>query len=448
MKLFENKPLLSWRHYYHSNFLFKKFAGVLGVDILVKASAFILIPLYLRLMSQEDFGMYNYLLSIIQTFSLILNLGLYIPQSKLYHALQTRKEKGELLFTIISTLLFFIVILSVPMIIFRWDFKIIGLLFKTTLSYAKYRVFVLYALPITLLSFMLTNFFYTSEKIRQVKSYNLFRLVLINLIVLLGLCIIKRDTVQVRLALGYGVELILLLLFAYSFFKELVPNFNFKFMIGSLKMGLPIMVSALFGIIINFSDKFFLEKYGTLKDLSNYFLAFSFANIIPLIFASLQNVWTPIFLKEQNLESNVKKTNKLISKLLILFSVLAIGIWSLFLFLIETNIIPAKYHSVIFLLPFLLITQIVMSFSGIFSNYLVYFEKTLWVSYSGLFVSIISLCMGIWLIPVWGVFGAAISSLISNLIYLLIYYHLSSKLKEKYLKAPIIKSAPVYEYVE
>jgi O-antigen/teichoic acid export membrane protein len=448
MKSFGNNSLLSLRQYYHNNFFLKKFAGVLGVDILVKASAFILIPLYLRLMTQEEFGMYNYLLSIIQTFSLILNLGLYIPQSKLYHQLRTRREKGELLFTIVSTLLLFIAILSLPTIIFRWDFKIIGLLFKTTVSYAKYRVFVLYALPITLLSFMLTNYFYTSEKIRHVKSYNVLRLVFINIAVLLGLYIISENAVQVRLAISYGVELILLLLFSYSFIKELVPKFNFKLMTGSLKMGLPIMVSALFGIVINFSDKFFLEKYGSLKDLSNYYLAFSFASIIPLIFASLQNVWVPVFLKEQNLESNIKKTDNLISKLVILFGILAIGIWFVFVCLIETNIIPAKYHSVISILPLLLITQILMSFSGIFSNYLVYFEKTLWVSYTGFFVSVISLSVGIWLIPVWGVFGAAISSLISNLIYLVIYYHLSSKLKEKYLKAPIIKSAPVYEYVE
>src|SRR6188472_933392 len=85
--------------------LISRFFSVLSIDILVKASGFLLLPFFLRLMSQSEFGLYNYILSIVQTFSLVLNLGLYIPQSKLYHTYKSQDQRGQLLFTIYITLI-------------------------------------------------------------------------------------------------------------------------------------------------------------------------------------------------------------------------------------------------------------------------------------------------------------------------------------------------------
>jgi O-antigen/teichoic acid export membrane protein len=411
---------IGFQEYLHNSFI-KKFATVLGIDILVKASGFLLLPLFLRLMSQEEFGVYNYLLSIIQTFSLVLNLGLYIPQSKLYHSYQSRQERGQLLFTIATTLFLFLALFCFTMIVFKWDAVIVNALFDNHSAYAEYKGMILLSLLVTVFSFMLTNFFYTSEKIRLIKNYNIYRIVVINLVALSVLYFISGDAAHLRLSATYITELVLLCFFATYFVKELVPVFSKQLMIKSIKLGFPIMISALFGIVINFSDKFLLQKYGTLKELSNYYLAFSFASIIPLIFASLQNVWIPLFMKEKNIDNNIQKTKKLMGKVLLGFIPLSLCIWILFAGLLWANIIPRTYYDVIWILPLLLTTQIVSSITPLFSNYLVYLEKTHLVSIAGLCVSIISLAVGLWLIPIWGVYGAALSLLVSNFIYLVIY---------------------------
>ena len=446
MRLLRYRIVNSVNQFFPEQGFLNKFTGVLSIDILVKASSFVLIPVYLRLMTQNEFGLYNYLLSIIQTFSLVLNLGLYIPQSKLYHTLPSQKERGQFLFTIISTLLFFIFIFGVLSAFFHLDFWFIGILFKNNFSYKSYRLFVLIALAVSVLSFMLTNFFYTSEKIREVKRYNVCRIIFVNLVALGAVYFIPKDSVGTRLEFTYVAEFILLLPFSYIFVNELVPSFRWDLMKISFRMAFPIMASAVFGIIINFSDKYFLEKYGSLKDLSNYYLAFSFASILPLIFTSLQNVWLPGFMKEANLKENIRKTKKLIAGLVLFFLVLSFGIWVLCKFLIVVNIIPQQYSPVLSVLPLLLLIQIVTALSTLFSNYLVYFEKTQFVLYAGFFVSIISLAMGLWLIPRFGIYGAAISSLTSNCIYLLIYYYLAGLLKEKHLKSSEVRKIQTYEY--
>jgi O-antigen/teichoic acid export membrane protein len=213
----------------------------------------------------------------------------------------------------------------------------------------------------------------------------------------------------------------------------MVAVFNRNMMLKSLKLGIPIMVSAVFGIVVNFSDKFLLQRYGSLVDLSNYYLALSFTSIIPLIFSSVQNVWLPVFLREKDVQINFEKTKKLLSKLFFFFLLLSVAVWILFNLLLWINIIPVKYGAVIWILPILLITQIFSSLTPIFSNYLVYFEKTNLVSLSGLVVSIVSICLGLWLIPLWGVLGAALTTLVVNFIYLAIYYYLVLSLKAKHL---------------
>ena len=417
---------------YKNSTLFHRLVSILSIDILVKASGFILLPIYLRLMTQDEFGLYNYILAIVQTFSLVLNLGLYIPQTKLYHTYTSSTEKGQLLFTINATLLGAVTFLCTVFYLFGLDDWLIKVLFGGE-DYKKYKLFIGMALIISVFTFMLSNFFYTSEKIRHVKAYNIYRIFGVNIFSLMALYFFASDSVSLRLGFTYGVEFLILCVFGVFFVKEIVPVYNGYMMKKSFRMGLPIMLSAVFGIIVNFGDKFLLQRYGSLADLSNYFLAFSFASVIPLIFGSLQNVWLPIFIKEKDVQKNFEKTRRLIPKLLLMFLVIAVGIWLLFMLLLWVGVIPSKYDGVQWILPLLLITQTLAAITPMFSNYLVYFERTDLVSVSGLFVGVISIALGLWLIPSLGVLGAAITTLIVNSVYLILYYYLVSFLKKKHL---------------
>ena len=119
-----------------------------------------------------------------------------------------------------------------------------------------------------------------------------------------------NDKVELRLISTYLIELILFIVFSYFLFAEMILAFNGKIAISAIKLAVPIMLSAIFGIVINFGDKFFLEKYGNFKDLSNYFLAASCAGLIPMIFTSVQNVWLPVFFKEKDIAVNFYKNKK------------------------------------------------------------------------------------------------------------------------------------------
>jgi O-antigen/teichoic acid export membrane protein len=201
----------------------------------------------------------------------------------------------------------------------------------------------------------------------------------------------------------------------------------------ALILGLPVMLSSGFGIVINFSDKFFLEKYVSLSDLSTYYLGISCASIIPLIFTSFQNAWLPIFLKEKDLQRNIAKTRKMMLQLALVFLVISILVYLFVVTLFKLNVFAEKYSQTVYVLPILLISQIIAALVPLYTNYLVYFEKTHIASFTGIVICLLTIGLSLLLIPRYGVYGAATVSLTCNICYFVIYYFIIRMFKRSYL---------------
>ena len=419
---------------FRNNLLLRRLLTVLSLDILVKASATLLLPIYLHLMTQDEYGVFNYFLSITYSFSILLNLGLYIPQSKLCHDYKDAESRGKLIYTINMLLFGSCIFLIVPIYLLRLDYYAVSVLFKNAVNYDRYRLWVLLVTLTSLFAYMLMNYFYTAEMIDTIKRYSISRVIGINAISILALYFLKnRDAIVVRFISIGSVEAVLLIVFYRHYIQNWVASIDKKLLIKCLTLGLPVMLSNVFNILINFGDKFFLEKHVPYKTLSIYYLGFSCAGIISLLSNSLQNVWLPLFFKEKDLIANLGKTRKMILRLIGILCGLSVVIQVAVMVCLHLNIIPRNYGPIVYVLPLQLAGQIVVCLALLYSNYLVYFEKTSLILWSGLAVSAISTTLNMTLIPRWDIYGAATTLLIANGCYLAIYYFIIAYYKKRHL---------------
>ena len=194
-----------------------------------------------------------------------------------------------------------------------------------------------------------------------------------------------------------------------------------KIIFSSLKLGLPVMFSAIWGLISNYSDKFFLEKDGTARDLSYYYLAFSIANVLYMICLAVQNSWLPTFLREKDLRANVRMTKRMLIRLAAGLAILAVMLMVAFYLALKWKIIAPKYSPALPILPFLLVAQILNGIVLLSSNYMIYFEKTHWSLFIGIATSAIGLAASYYLVPLWGAMGAVTAYLTVQLTYLGLY---------------------------
>jgi O-antigen/teichoic acid export membrane protein len=411
-----------------SSVVFRRFIKVFTVDALVQGSAVFLIPIYLKLMSQEEFAHYSYLLNAAGTIAMVFSFGLYVPQTKLFHDCRGPEERGALLFTIAAMLVGLLLVtfgLTYALGLDRWA---IALLLSAPIDYASYRLWLLAAMLVAISATMLFNYFVTAEKIPSIQKYNLAKVVGTHGVVLTLLVLLHRDPILIRLKYATLVEGGLIVLFGLAYVRSMRPAFHFPFALRAMKMAIPVQLSALLGVVINFGDKFFLEKYGSAAELSVYYLALSVSSILPMVLMSLQNIWLPLFLKEKDLAANVRKTRQLAGYVTLAFLGIAIAIMIAMKLALVLHAISPKYQAVLPVLPIVLTTQLVTALTPICTNYLVYFEKTYLVIVVGVVVGVIGVGANLCLTPVLTIYGAALSALLCNVTYLGAYYILVTRL--------------------
>jgi O-antigen/teichoic acid export membrane protein len=422
--------LTGWVNRYRNSILLKKISSLLAIDILVRSSSIILLPLFLLLMTQEEYGLYNYIISIVTTFSVILNFGLYVAQSKYYSDAPTRERKQQVLFNICLLLTILLSVAILPVYLFNLDYRVVRLLFRNEINYPAYRWLILLAVVVSVYSLIMSNYFMISERLKLFRRYNLYRLLLVNLLALAALYLVQADNIHTRLLSTYIVEAGVLLVFFWFYAKAMKPAPDWKWMPTALKLSIPIMLSAIWGLLSNYSDKFFLEKYGSARDLSYYYLAFSLSNVVYMICAAVQNVWLPTFLKEKDLKLNIHNTRRLMTRLAIGLTLLGLALVLGLYVALETGIISEKYRPALYILPILLLAQNISGISLIYSNYMIYLERTHWALFIGIVTSLVGIGASYLFIPKYNIYGAVFVYLGVQAVYFCLYHIVvSNKLK-------------------
>ena len=404
-----------------SNLIINRFFRILSVDVLVKASGFILLPVYLKLMTQEEYGLYGYLMSIIGAFSLFLNFGLYVSQIKL-HSDYEGKERGAMLFTINALLSFSLCVTLAGIYLSGADYAIISFMFSHQINYADYRMFVFLTVATSIFSLMVYSYFMASENITLIQLNNLAKLFLINAVVIYFLYTSYSDAVLIRLKYTLEAQLALLMFFGIFLIKEMQPKFSFKIARRSLKIGTPIMLSAIFAMLYNLSDKFILEKYTGFDTLAIYTLGLTIAGAINVLTVSFQAVYAPIFFKEKDPVVNFENVKGILKVAIPIFILIGACLILTTWVMIHVNIFNKEYNDVISLLPFLLVAAILQSATHLYINFMTYFETTYIILIVNIVSNIGNVGLNILLIPRFSIYGAAFATVAATALAFVLFF--------------------------
>jgi O-antigen/teichoic acid export membrane protein len=254
------------------------------------------------------------------------------------------------------------------------------------------------------------------------------------------------DAVLTRLKYNLIAEFLLLLFFGSFLVRAMRPRFRFDIAKRSLRIGVPIMLSAIFAMLYNLSDRFFLEKYSGFNVLAVYNLGVTIAGSITILSASFQSIYAPIFFKEKdpvvNLQ-NVKKILKIAVPALLLLGVsLVLVSWAM----VHFNIINKEYQGVISLLPLLLASAILQGVTHMYINFMTYFEVTHIIVAVNVVSNIINVILNIILIPVFSIYGAAFATVVATAVaFVAFFFYAKRKVKDAVSKAQV-ECAPLGSY--
>lgn len=386
--------------------------GYIIGNYLLKGISFLTLPIFSRLMSVEEFGLYNVYLGYNEILTILIGLALH---SSLKNAKYKYHEKLD---SYLSCILILPIISLVCFLLFgnafskqlcgilKVDNLILNLLILHSFGSA---ILIIYNAKLSL-NYQFKNYIILS-------SINSIFNIGISLILMLTL--LANDKYLARI-IGTAVPLIVLSIYILitSFVKS-HPKANKEYILYSLRYSLPVVPHGISQVVLSSSDKIMIERYIGETESGLYSMGTSISGIIRVTTSSLDTVYGPWFYEKAKQE-NYKQIKK-VSSFYILFMLLFLSI----IMLLAPEIVlimggEAYSKSIDAVIP--CIASMFFTFLYTLPSTVEYFyEKTWIVAVSSVFAAIMNVILNLLFIPKYGYSAAAYTTLFSYMVYFLIH---------------------------
>lgn len=406
-----------------------KGTSILTISSLITSmSQIILLPLYTRILSPEQYGIVGLITPLITYIPMIFGFNLYIGQSREYVEFRNDKEKlGEYLFTInifLGIVSLILILLSMSPI----GYKLVGIL----IDYDKVSYYPLIFISIiqgiiSIFTIMATMYFQVTQSFKKIAINSLFSFAITNVVSIY--LIVKLDFGAKGKVIGglLGVVFTFVTLFV-SYSRNFKIGFELECLKSSLVMGIPMIGTAIMGMIIEYGDRIILGKYASLDIVGIYSLAYTGAILLSVVYNSFINTWKPIFFEFMKEKKNYYKVENTLYKYMGLLIIICL-IGQLFAEEGIKIIFSEQYYAAINYVRWLLPAFVMSGVCQYLTNFTQFYRETYYSLTIGIISGILNLVINLLFIPKFGVAAAIISTIFSYIVSASTY---SIIIKKKY----------------
>jgi len=381
-------------------------------QIFIRAGAFLLLPLYTRFLSPSDYGMIGFLMMINQILSVILLFGFHAAQSRyLYQFKNNTTEIGIYLFSINS---FLIVVSGISCVLLTFSGEKIFLLLKIqNIPFNKFGPLIIWTVFFNIMNQMVISYAMANKNYRKCITMEIILFCITNVLIIFFVA------VQREYSIGYIKALLLSnILFFILFYPLYIKKFKFifklQFLNNTIIYGIPIVFHTLASTIHTSIDRGILESKVTIDSLGIYTIGYQIGMIMTVIITSINKSWQPNYfdLMSDSLENHTIEIHNIFNPWLAIISIICC-IGMLFSREILYIMTPFNYHEAAFIVPFIIYGYFLEGFYFFFSSPLLFYNKTISFPVITTICATLNILLNIVFIPLWGIYGAAIATIIS-----------------------------------
>lgn len=391
-------------------------------SLLGRGIALISIPIYTRVLSPKDYGLFDLIIVFASLINLTVSFEVSQAVARFYTVEKDTYNKRKyfstaLWFTVLCYTVFFCFCFIYRLDIANFIFQEPGHheLFAWGLVYVWLNGIYLLVQNQFRWDFKSDKFALTSITFSLVSTFSGIYLAYVLDLGLLGFLF--------GLISGVLVSLLLSLYFLRESF-ELI--FDFNILIKMLKFSVPLVPSGIAVFVMSYTDRLMISSLMRLEDLGIYSISFRLSSVVGLAMVGFQMAITPLIYAHYESQDTPKNLAKIFSyflfcALLILFSISALS--QVIIVFITTPEYHIAYETVSFLVFSIIISQMYIFAPGINIR-----KKTGYVLLATLSAAVCNFLLNFILIPFLGLIGAAIATLFSSIVLLGVYLYFGQKL--------------------
>ena len=386
-------------------------------SLLSKALGFLLLPIYTRFLAPSDYG----ILASLQSFGMLaaIALSLYMDAAFIRFYYQERAISKEAVKKLYSTYFWFIVAwgsLSALMLIYLGPILMEELLGISMLPV----VLVVVTQLLSQLSAMVLGTMRADLKARQVAMVTVGNTVVVAIVTLLLLIPYDQGWMSQIYAALLGMTLQTLFLLSLALRAGWI---SLQFDQDALRQGLiyavPLIPNVAAGWIAGYSDRLILSYFGRLDEVGLYSIAYQFAYILYIFNDAVTQVQGPVSMS--GLTSDRERARQQIVEFVRVYvwvmAVLYLGM-ALFSREVIDWFLDPRYLESYKVIAILASIYAISGLYRVFSTVVSFHNKTWIISTAAILQALINIALNFTLIPLFGMYAAAWSSLLSLVGYL------------------------------
>lgn len=386
-----------------------------STTILQNGIAFLLLPLYTRYLTPNDYGILAVVSSINGFLTIFLMLSLHGAMTRFYFDYRNEPEKLKAFWgTILTFILIFsmgvggLLILSGP------------ILFKPVIAEISFWPFVALGIGAVMFQPFFTIYLSLLQTREQARKYAVFSFLqfLMNLALVITLVVFVGWGAEGPLAAALMTAVVFFIISIYALRDNVVFGMNKIYLKEALRYSLPLVPHSLASQISNATGKLFLNYLVNTGSAGLYNIAFMFGSIIGVVSDGINKAYVPISMGilSTNRREEVEHLKDIVLFLVVMYCLLGTMI-SLFskeaIFILTTE---AFYRSYV-IVPFLAFYFVLGGIYYILVNILFFVKKATKFVAVGTGIGAVSNILLSWLmIPRYGLFGAAAATLLAQMI--------------------------------
>jgi len=396
-------------------------------QVLTKASAFLLIPLYTRYLTPDEYGIFGYLQFILQIMATILMFGFYGAQTRFFYEYKDDlKRIGEFLFSINIWLL--AILFPLAALISFWGDSIYSLIGPKEIPFHPFIPLIVWTVVFQIMNQLIISFWMAKKEYLKTAILQIILFVLITGFAVFMVVALKMGVVGKIKGMLYG-QIVFFLISYISYAKHFLPKIKWQYIAYSLSFGIPIVVHLLGGVVHNSIDRAILAAKVPVSELGLYTLGYQVGMVMSVVTSSINKAWQPNYFdlmesKDKNKDYHVRRTFNLWIMFIALFCMIGI-LWGGDILKMIT---PAYFHGAAKVIPFILLGYF---FHGIYffvSSPIFFFKKTKFLPWLTGSAAGLNIGLNFLLIPYFGIIGAALATTISKFFQAGVCYSFGNKL--------------------
>ena len=397
-----------------------KNTGIIAIgNISTKLISFFLLPIYTALLSTSEYGTFDYILSIA-TFCVPF-VSLLMDESIFRFLIDCKTESDEK--RVISTS---IVVVFIGMICFT----IIGIPVMNFLDYS-YTYYAFIYILLCVISGMISALL---RGIGRTDQYAIFNFlsgatnVILNVFFIAGL----RQGLKGMLAASILSLLIVSTIFIFKMRLWLyidLKNVDSKLAKSMITYSFPLIPNKISWTIINLSDRIILMNVVGSAATGLYAVSYKFPNLMDTVYGFFYQSWKESSARVLGNESQNDFYNMVYKYLKNFMFAIVLGLTA-FIPIIFKILINKNYYNAIYYVPILLIATYFANIPGFYGGIFTAYKDTKIMGTTTIAAAVINLVINLFTIKWIGVYAAALSTLIANLV---VYMYRKRKVR-RYIK--------------